>query len=189
MNRWIRQAWMGVALLVLSLTLAGCARTVTSPPAADRGPETPEAAQQDLAATAPAEPFEVVITANEWGFAPAAFQLTAGQPVRLVFQNEGKLLHDVAVLGLEADVHEAMAGEHGQDPHGMQEVKAEGEHAGDAMHDIGDAQVHVNAEPGEAGVVEFTPAASGTYQFVCTLKGHKEAGMVGKLTVSAAHGG
>lgn len=36
---------------------------------------------------------------------------------------------------------------------------------------------------GATNSLEFTPTAAGTYQIDCNLPGHKEAGMVGKLTV------
>jgi uncharacterized cupredoxin-like copper-binding protein len=38
---------------------------------------------------------------------------------------------------------------------------------------------------GQAGTLEFTPTKPGTYEFICTVPGHKEAGMVGALIVKA----
>ena len=49
------------------------------------------------------------------------------------------------------------------------------------MH--GDSAVHVAAAPGATGTVDFTPSEAGTYEFYCTIEGHKEAGMVGTLVV------
>ncbi|MBI3980074.1 MAG: cupredoxin domain-containing protein [Chloroflexi bacterium] len=126
---------------------------------------------------------EVVVKANEWSFAPTSIQLTAGQPVRLLLANEGKILHDMAVVGLDADVHEAAG--HGA---GEQHGEAKAGHAEAADHDTGGAKVHVNAEPGETGVLEFTPTDSGTFEFICTLPGHRQAGMIGKLMVAAGTG-
>ena len=37
---------------------------------------------------------------------------------------------------------------------------------------------------GQTIMVEFTPAQSGTFELVCTVPGHKEAGMVGTVTVN-----
>jgi uncharacterized cupredoxin-like copper-binding protein len=36
---------------------------------------------------------------------------------------------------------------------------------------------------GQTNQLEFTPTAAGTYEFWCTVPGHKEAGMIGKLIV------
>jgi plastocyanin len=39
------------------------------------------------------------------------------------------------------------------------------------------------AEAGETNGANFTAPRAGTYTFVCTIPGHKEAGMVGQLIV------
>ena len=36
---------------------------------------------------------------------------------------------------------------------------------------------------GGSGVVEFTPTQSGTFEYYCTVPGHREGGMFGTLTV------
>jgi uncharacterized cupredoxin-like copper-binding protein len=64
------------------------------------------------------------------------------------------------------------------------------------LDDTGDALIHdfvidnaggkpfkVEAQPNSKATGEFTVPA-GTYQFYCSQPGHKEAGMVGTLTVS-----
>jgi len=38
-------------------------------------------------------------------------------------------------------------------------------------------------KPGEGGQSEFIPAADGTYYYICTVPGHREQGMVGKIIV------
>jgi uncharacterized cupredoxin-like copper-binding protein len=45
-------------------------------------------------------------------------------------------------------------------------------------------KVHVHAAPKQRATGEFTPTAAGTYQIYCAEPGHKEAGMVGTLTVN-----
>lgn len=40
------------------------------------------------------------------------------------------------------------------------------------------------AKAGQTATLEFTPTAKGTYEYICTIPGHKEAGMKGTITVS-----
>jgi len=58
---------------------------------------------------------------------------------------------------------------------------------GKTVHDVDLASlgVKLRAEPGKSDRVEVTPSKSGAYEFACTLPGHREAGMVGKFSVSS----
>ena len=40
------------------------------------------------------------------------------------------------------------------------------------------------AKPNQSTSLEFTPTAPGNYEYVCTIPGHKEAGMKGTLNVT-----
>ena len=44
-------------------------------------------------------------------------------------------------------------------------------------------RVEVDAKPKTSATGEFTPAAPGTYEFYCSIPGHREAGMKGTLVV------
>lgn len=98
---------------------------------------------------------EAVIEASEWRFAPGAFRVEAGKPIKLVLQNDGKIDHDVKLTGIV----------------------------------VGGKEVQVAARPGEKASIEFTAPQAGVYELVCTLPGHREAGMVGKVEVVAAGAG
>jgi uncharacterized cupredoxin-like copper-binding protein len=59
---------------------------------------------------------------------------------------------------------------------------------GTQIHDwtidnLGGSKVQVIAQPGQSANVTFTPSQAGTYQVYCDQPGHKDAGMVGQLTV------
>jgi uncharacterized cupredoxin-like copper-binding protein len=56
---------------------------------------------------------------------------------------------------------------------------------GQALHDftLEEAGVHVNVEPGESVTTAVTVDEPGTYQAVCTVPGHEDAGMVVEITV------
>ena len=44
-------------------------------------------------------------------------------------------------------------------------------------------KVQVDAKPKASATGEFTPTASGTYEFYCSVPGHREAGMKGTLVI------
>ena len=44
-------------------------------------------------------------------------------------------------------------------------------------------KVQVHAGPKASATVEFTPTAAGSYEFYCSIPGHREAGMKGTLIV------
>ena len=52
-------------------------------------------------------------------------------------------------------------------------------------HDIvvKELNLHVYAQGGQTAKGSFTPDKEGTYEFFCSIPGHREAGMVGKLIV------
>jgi uncharacterized cupredoxin-like copper-binding protein len=45
------------------------------------------------------------------------------------------------------------------------------------------ASLKAVAKPGQTAILEFTPTAKGSYEYICTIPGHKEAGMKGKINV------
>lgn len=57
--------------------------------------------------------------------------------------------------------------------------------AGTIDHDLSvqKAGVHVLVKPGGSAQQEVGTLAAGTFEILCTIPGHKESGMVGKLVV------
>lgn len=118
-------------------------------------------------------PVEISVTGTDIAYDTNQIEVTAGQPVRLTFHNEGVLEHDWSIIEI---------------PHTG--AVAEGHVAGMMGHDMNmsqtavDPEVHVAAPAGGTNTVEFTPSEPGEYEFFCTVSGHKEAGMLGKLVVT-----
>src|SRR6266545_4090623 len=59
-----------------------------------------------LAACGPANPANLAVqsvnvTAKEFAFTPTAFEVTAGQPVKLTFRNDGSVEHDFSIREIE----------------------------------------------------------------------------------------
>ena len=121
---------------------------------------------------APTTPQSFAVTAKEFGFAPAQLTVAVGQPVELTFQNTGAVEHDWSVREIDLAGNPTATEESG------------GGHMMGDMHDA--PKLHVAAGPGTQGKLTFTPSKAGTYEFFCTVAGHKEAGMVGTLTVKAS---
>ncbi len=56
---------------------------------------------------------------------------------------------------------------------------------GTLKHNIKQADLNIDTavEAGQKATFEFTATKAGTYDFICDVPGHKEAGMVGKIVV------
>lgn len=115
---------------------------------------------------------EITITASAMKYSPASLEIKAGQPVRLTFRNNDGVTHDFSVMEFPTTsagvsvTEDAMAGSH------------------DSQMSV-EPQLHVAAVMNGSGTLEFTASQPGTYEFFCTVMGHKAAGMVGTLTVTA----
>ncbi len=133
---------------------------------------------------------EVVLTATEWAFDPETITLTRGEPVTLIFVNDGLIEHDIEIEGLKVTILKPPYEPNGEDDHEIA-TSGEDEHNHEATseaaaHEHEGETVHIHVhEPGEAYAVEFIPLEAGTYRFACTLAGHEEAGMVGQLVVES----
>ncbi|MFS0577300.1 plastocyanin/azurin family copper-binding protein [Sporosarcina sp. 179-K 3D1 HS] len=51
-------------------------------------------------------------------------------------------------------------------------------------HEMKKNAIHLHATPNSMVKLTFTPTETGVYEYVCTVPGHKEFGMVGKLIVN-----
>lgn len=117
------------------------------------------------------EVHHIVVEAKEFSFSPADLTVKVGETVEIEFKNLGVVEHDLNVEALP------VTGE--VTSHGDQHELA-------TTHDHGAAEkvVHVLAKAGNMGHLIFTPSQAGEYLITCTVAGHKEAGMVGKLIVA-----
>ena len=116
------------------------------------------------------EIMEITLGAEEWRFEPTVFEVPVGHRVKLTLVNDGRVEHDVEVAGFPAEDIEVTAGVE------RHERLGGGHHREDL--------VAAHAEPGTTATVMFTATKAGEYEFACTIPGHKEAGMVGKLIVT-----
>lgn len=138
-----------ILLAAALLLLASCTSGGGGAPATPEPPATP----QDGVLT---------VRAFEWGFAPESIALRRGEPVRIVFQNDGKIFHNLKIEELAADAIESRS-------------------TGPLSADEG--ELFVGADGGEQGELSFVPQESGAFVFYCTVGDHRQRGMEGTLRV------
>jgi uncharacterized cupredoxin-like copper-binding protein len=101
-------------------------------------------------------------------FAPDTLQVQAGETIRFVVHNAGKVEHEL-VLGTDADIRA-----HAEDM--KKGTDHSHSHAGAAA---------ISVAPGQTGELVVTFPQTGTLQMACLIPGHFEAGMKGQLKVSS----
>ena len=116
---------------------------------------------------------ESKVEGGDFYFAPKELTAFAGDRVRIIFTNTGKIPHeveisrlgatDVNLIGLPANIPE-------------DELRSLHEHAA-----RGTPELWLPA--GGRATIEFTVVNPGTYKVACEIEGHVEAGMVGTFTV------
>jgi len=98
---------------------------------------------------------------NDFAFTPNQFSIPAGEQITLHATHNGLVEHDFVIMKLGTDV---------------------GGHFDD--EDLANVYWQVRIQPGASLTATFTvPNEPGTYQIVCAMPGHVEAGMVGTLEV------
>ena len=111
----------------------------------------------------------LTLGAEDLAFSPTTLTVAAGQPVALTLQNNGALEHDFSILEIPIEGPAHTSG-------------SSGHTAGHS--DAAEPDLHVSAVGGQSATVEFIPSKPGSYEFWCTVPGHKEAGMTGTLEVT-----
>jgi uncharacterized cupredoxin-like copper-binding protein len=101
----------------------------------------------------------VKVTLTDFAFDPATITVSAGKEVNITLVNNGSVDHDFVVMNKAVN---------------------------DTFTDADKADIFWQAEVAAGKTVsdKFTaPATAGEYQIICSIPGHFEAGMVGKLVI------
>jgi uncharacterized cupredoxin-like copper-binding protein len=99
-------------------------------------------------------------------FSPEKIDVKQGDTLKFVLKNDGKVMHEF-VIGTRKDL----------DEHAALMVKFPGmEH---------DEPYMAHVAPGETGTIVWTFNTAGSFDFACLIAGHYQAGMVGKISVTA----
>ena len=110
----------------------------------------------------------IEITMNDtMRFSPDKIEVKQGETVKLVLKNQGKQLHEL-VIGTKKEL----------DEHAALMLKFP------TMEHSEPYMAHVSA--GKAGAIVWNFNRPGEFDFACLIAGHYQAGMVGKITVTAS---
>lgn len=111
---------------------------------------------------------QLSVALSELRFEPASLSVQAGKPVQIKLRNSGTSEHDFVVIGMPAT-----------------DVKNATEDGGHAMSGMNrNDEIAGHTKPKETKTIRFTPTQPGTYEYYCSITGHREAGMKGTLTVT-----
>ncbi|EKQ68287.1 putative copper-binding protein [Leptolyngbyaceae cyanobacterium JSC-12] len=105
-------------------------------------------------------------TSNELKFVPNAIEFAAGKRYKLVLDNPSNSKHYFTAKDFADNIW-------------SQKVEAGNVEVKGAIHEV-------ELKPGAIADWVFIPIRTGTYELHCSIPGHAEAGMVGKLTVTTA---
>lgn len=105
----------------------------------------------------------IEVRASEMRFEPQQIHLPGGT-ASFTLKNAGRVLHDFNIV-----------------PAGVAATHRH-ESGGRTAQHASNQSMHVMAEPGESAVLR-AELAPGEYEFYCSVPGHREAGMKGRLMV------
>jgi len=109
---------------------------------------------------------QVIMTETDSGmaFTPARIEIRQGEQVQLVLRNAGELDHELVIGTVEANRRHA------------EEMASHP----DMAHEDPNAK---RLGPKTSGVLRWRFTQAGTFEYVCLIPGHREAGMVGTVVV------
>lgn len=163
----IQRSMMVTAMAALTAVVVACGGESVS---ASTPTSSDEAEGSDLG-TATVDR-ELSVEMRDIAFEPLELTARAGEVVDIRFQHQGGILHDFTIDQMDADVMEMMGGSGaGVDIHMGADQGAMAR------------AVHLALDAGQEGRMRLRVHEPGTYTYYCTVPGHREAGMVGTLTI------
>jgi uncharacterized cupredoxin-like copper-binding protein len=111
----------------------------------------------------------VELTMDNFSYGPDTIEIGAGEVVELQVTNLVDVPHDFTIAAIAAEVH-------------VSHLPGTGEHV--HIEGMEEADLHFALTEAGEGVVHLRVNEPGTYEFICTVPGHRELGMVGTLIVN-----
>ncbi len=155
---------IGAIAIALTFALSACGGT-SEPPA------------HDAVELFHGEPDQVVhMEISDFAYTPSRISITQGEFVQFQVHSETSTPHDFTINNINADLEVVSV------PAGA----AAGEGAAGTAHGGHDGMsgLHFAFLDSGHGVINLRVHEAGTYEYFCSIPGHKEAGMFGTLTVT-----
>jgi uncharacterized cupredoxin-like copper-binding protein len=105
---------------------------------------------------------DILVKTENNRYIPSTFTVTVGEEVTLQLDNLDKIEHDLEIKVMP--LSETSNSNHN--------------------HHESEVSLHLHALPLTMSEINFAPLEEGEYEFYCTIPGHKEAGMKGKVIVT-----
>lgn len=111
-------------------------------------------------------PITIQVNPSNFSYSPSKINLSKNKKVLLTFTNHDSVEHDIVIVKMPTlpNTDQENSSSHGS-------------------HDSHGDGLHLHASPHEEENISFTPTETGTYEFYCSLPGHRENGMVGIIIV------
>lgn len=103
------------------------------------------------------------INTTKYSYTPSNVTIRKGQLVILTLKNTDTIEHDIEIRNFPYEIQNTV------------------EHMN---HSSSNLDLHIHAPANSEKTLKFTPIKSGFYEFFCSLPGHKEKGMVGRLIIT-----
>ncbi|SIS64558.1 plastocyanin/azurin family copper-binding protein [Salimicrobium flavidum] len=150
--------------------------------------KTEEESESEKEEEAEANSHVINVSAFEMGYDPKEITLNKGEEYELIMDNEGEIFHDLTQNKMDVKItYMSEMADHPEEVSlldqvlGVSTVHASGTH--DGGHKEDSETIHMNATSGQTVRIKFIPQEKGTFEFFCSVPGHKEAGMVGSFIV------
>jgi uncharacterized cupredoxin-like copper-binding protein len=116
----------------------------------------------ELSKESTVQEISIDVNPSSFSYDPKKIILEKGKEVRLTLMNHDSIEHDIEIKNFPVS------------------IENEEHHVG---HTNNDADFHLHASPNKQSEMIFTPLKNGTFEFYCTIPGHKDSGMAGIINV------
>lgn len=153
----------GVVKPIFTSLLVGCVLFIGNSFAEKAEPKSlsPDHHLEDNASDTKTEIKKVVIETSDLSYSPKVLVVEKNTPITVELKNSDQIEHDIEIKNVSFN------------------MVSESKH----HHGVEEKALHLHAEPLKTSEMTFSIKEFGTYEFYCTIPGHKENGMVGKLVV------